>query len=112
VIAQVWNSIFNWSGSSLLVNYASVSEHFLSFGRILKGKKTKGLWHIIWLATTWCIWRSRNNILFKGDSVNVSSLFNNILYIAWLWFIGSLRSNVDFSFLDWCNNPLACFHRI
>jgi hypothetical protein len=25
---------------------ASVSEHFLSFGRILKGKKTKGLWHI------------------------------------------------------------------
>jgi hypothetical protein len=50
--------------------------------------------------------------LFRGDSVNISSLFNQILYIAWLWFIDNLRSNVDFSFFDWCNNPLACFHRI
>jgi hypothetical protein len=111
LIVQVWDSIFNWLGSNLIVN-ASVSDHFLTFGGILKGKKTKGLRHIIWVATTWCIWRSRNNILFRGDSVNISSLFNQILYTAWLWFIGSLRSNVDFSFLDWCNNPLSCFHRI
>jgi hypothetical protein len=111
LIVQVWNSIFNWLGSNIIVN-ASVSEHFLTFGGILKGKKTKGLRHIIWVATTWCIWRFRNNILFRGASVNISSLFNHIFNIAWLWFIGSLRRDVDFSFLDWCNNPLACFHRI
>jgi hypothetical protein len=111
VILQLWDAIFNWLGTTS-VTYVSVTDHFLNFGGILKGKKTKGLRHIIWLATTWCIWRSRNNILFRGDSVNISSLFNQILYIAWLWFIGSLRNNVDFSFPDWCNNPLACFHRI
>jgi hypothetical protein len=111
LIVQVWDSIFKWLGTNAIVN-ATVTEHFLTFGGIFKGKKTKGLRHIIWVATTWCIWRYRNNILFRGDSVNIYSLFNQILYIAWLWFIGSLRSTVDFSFFDWCNNPLACFHRI
>jgi hypothetical protein len=37
---------------------------------------------------------------------------NQILYIAWLWLIGRLRSTVDFSFQDCRNNPLKCFHRI
>jgi hypothetical protein len=49
---------------------------------------------------------------FRGDYTNVTFLVNQILYIAWLWFIDRLRSRVDFSFLDWCNNPLACYHRI
>jgi hypothetical protein len=108
MINQVWDYIFKWMGVNFLGS-SSVINHFLSFGGIFSGKKTKKFRYIIWLAATWCIWRTRNNILFRGDHINIISLVNQIVYIAWLWFIGRLRSNVDFSFVDWCNNPLDCF---
>jgi hypothetical protein len=47
LIVQVWDSIFKWRGSNIIVN-ASVFEHFLTFGGILKRKKTKWLRHIIY----------------------------------------------------------------
>jgi hypothetical protein len=111
MIHQVWEYIFKWMRVSF-IDFSSVTDHFLSFGSIIRGKNSKKLRHIIWLATTWCIWRTRNNILFRGDHINFNSLVNQIVYIAWLWFIGRLRRNVDFSFSDWCNNPLDCFQRI
>jgi hypothetical protein len=111
MIHQVWEYIFKWMRVSF-IDFSSVTDHFLSFGSIIRGKNSKKLRHILWLATTWCIWRTRNNILFRGDHINFNSLVNQIVYIAWLWFIGRLRRNVDFSFSDWCNNPLDCFQRI
>jgi hypothetical protein len=83
MINQVWDYIFKWMGVNFLV-FTSVLDHLLSFGGIIKGKNTKRLRYIIWLATTWCIWRTRNNILFRGDYVNVTFLVNQILYIVWL----------------------------
>jgi hypothetical protein len=94
------------------IDFSSVTGHFLAFGSVFKGKNSKKLRYIIWLATTWCIWRTRNNIMFRGDHINIISLVNQIVYIAWLWFIGRLRSSIDVSFIDWCNNPLDCFSRL
>jgi hypothetical protein len=82
----------------------TVPQHFSWFGEIAKGNNSKRFRHIIWLAITWSIWRTRNNILFIGECVNFSSLVNQIIYICWLWFIGRLRSNTNLSFFYWCNN--------
>jgi hypothetical protein len=84
-------------------------QHFIEFG---EGKIDKRYQHIIWLATTWCLWHMRNNILFRGDCVNISSLVNQIVYTAWFWFIGRLRNNVDLAFSAWYNNPLFCLQSI
>jgi hypothetical protein len=94
------------------IAFNTISQHFLLSGQLLKGRKFKRMKHIIWLATTWCTWRARNNIIFRGDLVNVSSLVNQIIYFSWLWFIGRQKINVEFSFQEWCNNPLECIHRI
>jgi hypothetical protein len=94
------------------IAYNSISQHFLLFGQLTTGKKNKRLRHTIWLATTCCIWRERNNILFRGALVNIPSLVNHIIYFAWFWFIGRQNISVEFSFQDWCNNPLDCFHRV
>jgi hypothetical protein len=51
----------------------------------------------------------RNNILFRGDCVNISSLVNEIIYMSWFWFIDRLRNNIDLTFSLWCNNPLVYF---
>jgi hypothetical protein len=111
MISQVWDCIFKWMGVHVFSS-PSVTEHFIAFGGLLSGKKAKKFRYIIWMATTWCIWRTRNNILFRGAPINILSLVNQIVYIAWLWFIGRLGSTVDFSFTDWCNNPLDCFSRL
>jgi hypothetical protein len=41
-----------------------------------------------------------NNILFRGDRVNISSLVDQIIYMSWFWFIGRLRSNIDIPFIN------------
>jgi hypothetical protein len=109
VTATVWSLIFGWmgiQGSSA----RNIQQHFLWFGDLLKGKHSKRVKHIIWLATMWSLWRTRNNIIFRGDFVNVQSLVDQIVYISWFWFISRVGTNVNFVFSDWCNNPLKCLH--
>jgi hypothetical protein len=110
VIATIWDKVFMWLGVNTIASN-TISQHFLLSGQLLKGRKFKRMKHIFWLATTWCIWRARNNIIFRGDLVSVSFLVNQIIYFSWLWFIGRQKINVDFSFHEWCNNPLECIHR-
>jgi hypothetical protein len=111
VTATVWEHICRWMGANTPV-FNSISQHMLLFGELIKGKKTKRVRYIIWLAATWCIWRARNNVIFRGVIFNVHSLVNQILYIAWFWLIGRQKINVELTFQDWCNNPLECIHRI
>jgi hypothetical protein len=99
--------IFRWMGVNSIA-YISIPQHLILFGRLIKGKKQKRLKHIIWLATTWCIWRAHNNIIFRGALVNIPSLINHIFYFSWFWFIGRQKTNVVLSFQEWCNNPLEC----
>jgi hypothetical protein len=81
-----------------------VQQHFLKFGDLVKGKINKRFRHLVWLATMWCLWRSRNNIIFRGDHVNISSLVDQIKYMSWFWFSDRVKNNVDVVFSDWCNN--------
>jgi hypothetical protein len=41
-------------------------------------KANKRFRHVIWLATTWSLWRARNNILFRGETVNISLLVDQL----------------------------------
>jgi hypothetical protein len=81
-----------------LIRTDTIQQNFIMFGELLKGKINKRFRHIIWLATTWCIWRSSNILVV-----------DQIIYMSWFWYSGRVRSNVDFPFSTWCNNPLACF---
>jgi hypothetical protein len=106
----VWHKILNWMGLNFF-NSISVQQHFISFEELIKSKAnkvTKRYRHIIWLATTWCIWRWRNNIIFRHDRVNFSSLVDQIIYMSWFWFSARSRSNVVISFDSWLINPLDC----
>jgi hypothetical protein len=86
-----------------------IHNHFSLFGALLKGSNHKRVRHIIWFATIWCIWRKRNNIIFRGDFVNVSSLVDQIIYNVWFWCIGRVGIDANVTFSDWCKNPMDCF---
>jgi hypothetical protein len=110
--ATVWrNFSATWLGLNLIIS-TSVQHHFLLFGDLVKSKVNKRHRHIIWLATMWCIWRRRNNIVFREDRATIFSTVNQIIYMSWFWFSGRLRSNVDITFDYWCTNPLDCLQNI
>jgi hypothetical protein len=107
VTANIWRAVLKWMGSNVTI-VGTVQQHFLLFGDLIKGKHSKSVKHIIWLATTWCIWRKRNNIIFRGENMNVPSLVDQIIYISWLWFISHIETRAILVFSDWCFNPLNC----
>jgi hypothetical protein len=82
VSSQIWSKVFRWMGINP-IGYVNINNHFTRFGGLLKGGHYKKFRHLIWLATTWSIWRKRNNIVFRGDDVNIVSLVDQIIYIAW-----------------------------
>jgi hypothetical protein len=63
-------------------------KHLISFGVLMKNKRYANLRHEFWLATTWCLWCTRNKIMFK-EVVNLQFLVGHrqIIYIFWIWFI-------------------------
>jgi hypothetical protein len=53
-------------------------NHFLLFGNAVKTRKGMKGNHLIWLTTTWYIWKLRNNILFRGMVSDSSALVDDI----------------------------------
>jgi hypothetical protein len=108
---NVWEAIFNWIGQH--INPLQVGwNHFQAFGALVKCKNGNRVRHLIWLATTWCIWKLRNQIVFKGAAPNIPQLVDEIKYFSWSWFRGRSGRKTFTSFYEWCVAPLICFQNI
>jgi hypothetical protein len=105
----IWNAISNWIGK-VIPTGVDYCTHFLLFGDLVRLKKGSGrVSRLIWLATTWSIWKLRNDVIFNGVTPDASNLVNNIKTISWLWFSGRFGRKANVSFLNWCIDPLGCF---
>ncbi|CAJ2645290.1 unnamed protein product [Trifolium pratense] len=106
-VSNIWKKIYAWLG--LPYNNQGIGHiHFMQFGAAVKAQKGMKFRHLIWLATTWCIWRMRNNIIFRGEGADFQRLFDHIRNISWYWFSGRVGRLDKSTFFDWCNNPLKC----
>jgi hypothetical protein len=106
---SIWSAISNWIGKTLPsgVDYCT---HFLLFGKLFCLKKGGGrVSRLIWLATTWNIWKLCNEVIFNGVIPDTTTLVNNIKIVSWLWFSGRFGRKANLSFLNWCIDPLGCF---
>lgn len=103
---EIWNRILAWMGTDMLCNIKLVTN-FMHFGEIFKGKKRKGIKHLIWIAVVWNIWSARNKILFKGVVVTVKYFIMSVIYTAWGWFKARRGRNCGVVLSDWINCPMA-----
>ncbi|MCI16259.1 putative ribonuclease H protein, partial [Trifolium medium] len=78
---QVWTKIYKWLNVEF-IPFDESWKHFVTFGLLVTNKKYAKGRHVIWLATTWSLWRLRNHIMFRGDLANLSSLVDQITYIS------------------------------
>src|SRR4051812_28366845 len=70
----VWRKIAEWIGFD---NYKAedIKESFMKwykFGK--KSKVRKGKEGVVWLAMIWYLWTARNEIVFRGDTWNISDI--------------------------------------
>jgi hypothetical protein len=110
-VKGVWEAIFRWLGHRLPIGLAGW-DHSLSFGTLFKSKNGNHVRHLIWLATTWSIWKLRNNVTFNGDLPNVPQLLDNVKAISWIWFSGGSGRKSFLSFSNWCFAPIACIQSL
>jgi hypothetical protein len=74
----------------------------MRFGEILNLSIDERVHYLIWLATTWNIWKFRNNVIFNGTLPVVSTLLDDIKVSSWIWFSNRVGRKS-------CMDPLACF---
>jgi hypothetical protein len=82
----------NWIGRSCPLGLDGWN-YFLCFGDLTKSSKENRVRHLIWLATTWSLWKLHNNVIFNGITPNLSKLVDDIKAIFWIWFSGRFGSN-------------------
>jgi hypothetical protein len=77
---QVWKKIHRWLNVDF-IPFEQCWSHFNNFGALAKNKKYLKVLHLIWLVTTWSLWRAHNNIMFGAEAVDLSSLVDQIIFI-------------------------------
>jgi hypothetical protein len=109
VASEAWLSLMRWlnhyfiSPPNLVVHW----ECWLGGDRANKVKKGLG---IIWLATIWALWKSRNDKVFNEANVEVDAIVEEVKVLAWKWAMGRMSIPVCL-FFEWCWNPKWCLNR-
>jgi hypothetical protein len=101
-------TVSNWIGKNMPTGDACCT-HFLEFSKLFCLKKGGGrVSRLIWLATTWSIWKLHNDVIFNGVTLDATTLVNNIKNVSWLWFSGRFGRKANLTFSYWCIDPLGC----
>ncbi|XP_058741005.1 uncharacterized protein LOC131613343 [Vicia villosa] len=82
--ATVWKQVLTWLDREHSIQI-DIIDHFLSFNTTFKGKYGKNKERMVWMDTTWSVWRMRNDLLFNSIEVDVGELVFNIKLVSRLW---------------------------
>jgi hypothetical protein len=65
---------------------------------------------LIWHATIWAIWRSRNNIIFSNGVAGPDEVVEEIKLLSWRWGLSRHKISICL-FYEWCWDPGLCLRR-
>ena len=66
IFGKIWQMVRYWLGVYTTLP-ATIMDHFLQFGSALgHGKRRKSFMSLIWFASSWVLWKERNNRIFRG----------------------------------------------
>ncbi|KHN33915.1 hypothetical protein glysoja_031777, partial [Glycine soja] len=54
---------------------------------LVLGENVKKWRYLIWHYTCWCMWKHRNDIIFKGHTFDGGELLGGIKINSWEWFL-------------------------
>ncbi|GKV09906.1 hypothetical protein SLEP1_g21339 [Rubroshorea leprosula] len=100
---KIWNKNLAW-WEIKYVMARSCKDAFLQHS--WAGRNQKG-WQVIWYATIWALWSTRNRRIFEAKQVSTDEVFHMVQYNSYCW-IKSKIEDWTYSFADWCNAPSRC----
>lgn len=103
---MIWKMVYRWAGFDVVLP-AVGKQHFAQHRGLVRGKKLKKNWMVIWFSTIWSIWLARNGIVFNDETFDSIQLLHLIKFRAWNWF-QSRGKGSSYCFSDWCISPLVC----
>jgi hypothetical protein len=106
---RVWNDIFRWLGL-VFVMPANVAMFYECFLGAAGSKKRRIGFSLIWHATVWMLWKSRNKIIFSNGVKDPEELVDLVKISSWKWGISRHKLPVCL-FYEWCWDPGLCLRR-
>ncbi|KAF1893310.1 hypothetical protein Lal_00001766 [Lupinus albus] len=100
----VWQLFYNWLNISVALHKSPIHNFIYHMGMV-KDKKRWSLWSVLWLATIWAIWLSRNDIIFNASKPY--HIFESARVKVWLW-IKSQQWEEHITYNDWISNLFTC----
>lgn len=96
--AGIWYHISSWMGISTALHKDGM-DHLEQFeGLIGSGRAFTERVKVIWFACIWCIWRSRNEKLFKNKEINMLNMVEHVKRWSWNW-LKIKSSSIDYIWL-------------
>ncbi|KAJ0836665.1 putative reverse transcriptase zinc-binding domain-containing protein [Helianthus annuus] len=93
----VWLQIFSWIKVPMPQFLISVVELFEFIRTYPIYKVNKKAMYVILTTTCWMIWKTRNELIFKGTNSSVSKIIGEVKACSFLW----IRSRANVQELDW-----------
>jgi hypothetical protein len=102
---SVWQILLRWLGVSAALPLGVV-DHFNQFS-FDGGVKTRGaILQVIWFASTWEIWKERNNRLFIGKEGPIPQVVDKIKSHAFMW-LKEHYPSLPFNYHAWWLSPFT-----
>ena len=87
-----------------------IVDHFHQFGYSIGFEKSRcSLVHLIWFATTWVIWKERNDINFRGTQSSLAQLSENVKLMLRFFIIFFITGAKTFSYVRVLANFATCY---
>ncbi|GAU10013.1 hypothetical protein TSUD_415800, partial [Trifolium subterraneum] len=103
---QIWQAVFRWLGLVVVIP----PNMFVLFDCLIgaaSNKKIRKGYALIWHATIWMLWKSRNEIIFSNGVKDSEKVFDEIKLLSWRWGL-SRHSIPTCLFYEWCWDPGMC----
>ncbi|CAJ2629018.1 unnamed protein product [Trifolium pratense] len=107
IFAGIWYDVSKWMGISTALHKEGMNHLEQFEGLIGSGRAFTERVRVIWFACIWCIWRSRNEKLFKNKEINLINMVEYVKRWSWNW-LKVKSSSIDYNFILWYLNPRAC----
>jgi hypothetical protein len=109
VANAVWLKLMRWL-DCLFITPPNLFVHWECWHGWERDKKVKKRKGVVWLATIWVLWNSRNDKVFNDAMVEVDVIVDEVIVLAWKWAMCKMCMPVC-QFFEWRWNPLWCLRR-